>query len=488
MTEKPFADNLTELNPEQQGLVTAIHNYTEEGLNGNEIIEKLKEIYSPPLLFHPKLLELPVIYQMLRDFLKKKGATFKPHPSKRVMPILCNTLFEGSDLELGMQHIRDYQSGKVISNEIEKTSFARPSEIENNTKTAHNMALRFKDEKSKFTGAIGESWSDYLNEYLYACNDYSVTNDKRLQYLYHILKDDAKNFYNDNIKGKVSSFQETCAIMNDEYNSFTRQSRIRNHLNRLRVTEYMTKGHNDTQALELVHRTICKLHKQGPLSYRSEAHKIDYLRNAVMGMTWARDPLCRIAPMQLTYQQLYSQLEASIQQMKDEKTVMLSDRANYNLEDIAEKVGPQDQGEPFNDKVPGVLFTGQARYGVNPRQTKKRACFNCGMTNHLIRDCRKPIKSKYNAQRRMQDNSRGYYSNNDAKQILFELCEQLDISTDEAIVHTEEQKAPEPEYTEPELPVVRESLLVDVANTLQTAAQEHADQEVMNIQLDSMDF
>lgn len=69
--------------------------------------------------------------------------------------------------------------------------------------------------------------------------------------------------------------------------------------------------------------------------------------------------------------------------------------------------------------VSEVLFTGQARYGVNPRLDSTRACFNCGMTNHPIKDCRKTINSKYNVQRRLNINGNNYRNNNNAKQILF---------------------------------------------------------------------
>ena len=119
-----------------------------------------------------------------------------------------------------------------------------------------------------------------------------------------------------------------------------------------------------------------------------------------MGMKWARDPLSRIAPMQLSYQQLYAQLEASIQQFKDEKAIILSDRVNYNLDTCNHVTNTSDE---ITEKhvVPGVLFSGQGRYGVNPKSTSKRACFNCGMTHHLIKDCRKRINFKSMAPRKL---------------------------------------------------------------------------------------
>lgn len=125
-----------------------------------------------------------------------------------------------------------------------------------------------------------------------ACEEYEVPNEKKVQFLYHILQEDARIFYDDKIRDRVTQFSEACSIMNSEYNSIARQNRVRNQLNALRVSQ-LNKNCNDSEALEKIHRKITKLYLLGPAAYRTDAHKLDYLRSAVIGMPWAREALNR---------------------------------------------------------------------------------------------------------------------------------------------------------------------------------------------------
>ena len=49
---------------------------------------------------------------------------------------------------------------------------------------------------------------------------------------------------------------------------------------------------------------------QVPISHRGNAHRIEFLRNAVVGYEWATEPLSRIAPQGLPFQELYGELAA----------------------------------------------------------------------------------------------------------------------------------------------------------------------------------
>lgn len=49
------------------------------------------------------------------------------------------------------------------------------------------MAMSFKEEGKKISGALGECWNEYMSEYNYVCRDYKLTNDQKLRYLHHLL-------------------------------------------------------------------------------------------------------------------------------------------------------------------------------------------------------------------------------------------------------------------------------------------------------------
>jgi hypothetical protein len=160
------------------------------------------------------------------------------------------------------------------------------------------------------------------------------------------------------------------------------------------------------------------------MHYRSEEHKIEYLRSAVIGMSWAREPLSRVNAGYMSYQELFSQLESSIQQERDEKAAILQD-ANYSR-----------SGSRMSDKVPGIFFNGQARYGrentrkyspANAVQSNGKECWNCGSPNHLLGGCTKKKDIANIAARKVQFYNKTKFDdeNKALKRVLFEICEQI---------------------------------------------------------------
>lgn len=98
-----------------------------------------------------------------------------------------------------------------------------------------------------------------------------------------------------------------------EYNSPVKQMQVKNLLATQRMNALVASGQTQLVALASTYKLILKLGPQVPLSYRGEAHKVDFLRGAVVGYAWANEPLSRVATQGLTFQQLYGELEASLQ-------------------------------------------------------------------------------------------------------------------------------------------------------------------------------
>ena len=146
-------------------------------------------------------------------------------------------------------------------------------------------------------------------------------------------------------------------------------------------------------------------------------------------MSWAREPLSRMTAENLSYQELFSLLEASLQQEQEEKAALLRDNT-----DIIQ----QKSIEPSANKIPGIFWNGQPRYANNNNWRKQsrntsstsKSCWNCGSTKHLIRKCPKLHDVAEIAARKVQyyDKKKFNNENKALKQVLFEVCEQLCIS------------------------------------------------------------
>ena len=127
------------------------------------------------------------------------------------------------------------------------------------------------------------------------------------------LTGNAKRFYRRDIEDKVTSLQEAVDPMDKEYNSFSRQSRVGNYLKSLRIEDIARENNiSNFAALEKLTDQIPHLIRQGPAHSRSEQHKIDYLRSAVIVHSWGKDPLSRAAATTMSFNELITQLASAI--------------------------------------------------------------------------------------------------------------------------------------------------------------------------------
>lgn len=66
----------------------------------------------------------------------------------------------------------------------------------------------------------------------------------------------------------------------------------------------MDAGKSEMEALVAVYTSIVKLAPHLPVTHRGDAHKLEFLRSAVVGRVWAVEPLSSIATNGLSFQQL----------------------------------------------------------------------------------------------------------------------------------------------------------------------------------------
>lgn len=114
-----------------------------------------------------------------------------------------------------------------------------------------------------------------------------------------------------------------------------------------------------TDKLEKVHEEISKFTPQGPEHNRSERHRIEYLRDYIIGHSWDREACSGTTAGQLGYQDFYGQLEAEIQLQPEEKIGQLRDEGRIKFDSFS---GPNSGLE----NVSGTDYTGQSRYGRDP--------------------------------------------------------------------------------------------------------------------------
>ncbi len=162
------------------------------------------------------------------------------------------------------------------------------------------------------SGDIGESWMEYVAEYQQGARNYSLSHQQEKQYLHNLLRGDAKRFFLDIVENYVIQFEQAVEVIEKEYNSTVRQNRMKNYLNGLRMAKFTNDGLDEPSALEKVYKIITKLAPQVRKSHRRHAHKLEYLRNATVGIPWETELLSRIPTHNQDFQLLYGELEAAL--------------------------------------------------------------------------------------------------------------------------------------------------------------------------------
>lgn len=139
--------------------------------------------------------------------------------------------------------------------------------------------------------------------------DYNLTPPQKLKYMQNIVTKDAQRFYIDKLKAYANISEQAVNLIGEKYNAPVRQARVKNFLNSLRVHYDIGDKVDGATALEKVYKLILKLSRQVPASHRGDAHRIEFLRSAVIGYNWYREPLSRVATNDLSFQQLYGELQ-----------------------------------------------------------------------------------------------------------------------------------------------------------------------------------
>lgn len=151
-------------------------------ITGVQLKGIIADMFPPDLLFREEICDLPAVHIELRNFLDERGANLRQHSSHRVVMKLAHGLYEEAEdtqaaIEMAREIVaaglrpRSTTSGSSSSQMTKATS----TNIAFPEKTAHNVAMRLREKDKTFSSDLGESWMEYVDEYLQLSRDYSLT-------------------------------------------------------------------------------------------------------------------------------------------------------------------------------------------------------------------------------------------------------------------------------------------------------------------------
>jgi len=443
--------SLSVLPDAQQRVIRGIRRIEQEitpETTGEKVKAMMADAFPPEHLFDADVADHPIMYQELCVWLCARGADLGSHSSGHLIYLLADGLYAGEEDRGEANYLaRQLLQRRAICSDAGRaargdaaapphaSAAGQPTPIDS---LADLVEERYSGDARKFSGARDEAVHEYIADYQRVCCEYGLTHAQCLQCMHNMFAGEAKRFYDIHVEGAVVTFAEAVQKLNDEYNSPARQAAVKWELASLRVSILVAKGQTEMAALTSVHQTISKLAPQLPPSHRGDAHLVDFLHRAVVGMPWAFQPLCRIATNGLSFSQLHGELSLTLQlheearaaNTKNESMLRMAASSRLSRSILLSRQGLYARPSRVFDathhqgRAGGSSSTGRPSVWFDPLTAA--SCFNCDQPSHTIRQCPQPIQAVKAAQRKLASIDENSGSRITAATVLFQLCEQLD--------------------------------------------------------------
>jgi hypothetical protein len=144
----------------------------EDNIAREDLRAQFVEDFPPEIIFSRPLLNTPTIHRLVRAFLVARGIPMPQIGRGRIILTLASNLYTDAPSDKDIAYsICDHFISPVSSrpsNAIplgaEAATFASSVNSSENDylKKAHNIAVRFRDDEKKFSGKLGENYSEYI--------------------------------------------------------------------------------------------------------------------------------------------------------------------------------------------------------------------------------------------------------------------------------------------------------------------------------------
>ena len=211
--------------------------------------------------------------------------------------------------------------------ETRPASSLEPSDVlesdSNDSRKATNVFQYFKD--NKFTGDLSQSIEMTLRDYNVCARQHRLSIRQKADFFINVLSGPARTFFFNNARDDMS-FEEMARMMVREYNSDSHQLQVQGMLETLRLDKHKSEhevsspSEGLTQIIDLIERLTPQCQPQ----FRSDANKINYLRKAVMGFSWAMTPIGNIITAKYSFNGFVTALREHLQPESELKMAPVS--------------------------------------------------------------------------------------------------------------------------------------------------------------------
>lgn len=130
--------------------------------------------------------------------------------------------------------------------------------------------------------------------------------------MHSLFKDDAMNFYQNEIEWSYFTFDNTLKRTWEEFNPHSKQQQVHRKLRATRFEGFEYDARTTAEALYKLNSSILSKTHQVKLHYKNEETKSEFLRDTVTGCSWAWEVSMQIANSAMTYWKSQAKIDGVI--------------------------------------------------------------------------------------------------------------------------------------------------------------------------------
>lgn len=383
------------------------------------------ELLPPEILLSLSVMKRTILFRHLRDVLRTVGITVEAKQGLQIPMAIATALYtdDAAMMKAAKEHLANWRmsSGTSVTNSGSdqsgtKTS-SKASGLPQDGNSSRNIDAASKHfvEKRRFSGILGESPSlpEVRDAYLTYCNQKNFSRQERVKLMSCILKGPALAFWNDHIQSDttVTQVADVLSKLEKQFDSPAHQRQIESMALSLTVENIRKKNScGRIAALGTLYHEVSRLNAQFPKLKRGEAFKVNTLMKIVERYIWSRTAEEDVMRDDISYQDLYSKLSASLVIWENEVKRSgrdpddVDDRRASNAASHFIGYGSQYALPPSSNKHPngstkitGVPYGSYAalRNRFNPSTTSRLKrdkstvqCFKCRRFGHYRNECK----------------------------------------------------------------------------------------------------
>ena len=166
---------------------------------------------------------------------------------------------------------------------------------------------------TKFGGHADESFEDTLRDFDICAVQQNLTPSERSLFFVNALKGSARSHFLNKCSSDMP-FKEIVYRMRHQFNSEAKRQQLWNEIMKLHLPTYMADN-KITSEKEGLRSLVDYIERMSPLlepEFRTEKHKITFLRNAVLPYSWAQFPISQISTARFTFYGFSTSLESCL--------------------------------------------------------------------------------------------------------------------------------------------------------------------------------